>query len=325
MPDGEEDAPLPFSSQTTVESDLPRVFLSPVKSRKRSASPGSQHSQDLLDLIPQNHTPARSLPLSPTLPLFSLNSTPLRPPSRSPSIPPTSAVETNSLRTPPRVQAGSSPLSSPLSSPRPSLSQDENYRNPPSPAEEPQADQPHGRWSFRSRNVHQVHPYQYERIQYKRQMRGIPGAMVPVDKSPERKRRSSTGAQEMDGEFIANTIGDTEESQETGPSTSTLQPSQNSSTNAESGPSRPRVRQVGQPRRQISRIPSVPSHDDVQERVQSPERWYPAGLEDLSSSDSDENPFAPGNPLNDDSNTRKQDVNSFKAVCPFHFSSFSLV
>ena len=67
------------------------------------------------------------------------------------------------------------------------------------------------RWSFRSRKANQLQPYRFDRLQYKRQLRGNPDA-VEIALSP-RRRRSSPGSS-VDHDFLAN--DDEGNTQETG-------------------------------------------------------------------------------------------------------------
>lgn len=66
------------------------------------------------------------------------------------------------------------------------------------------------RWSFRSRKANQLQPYRFDRLQYKRQLRWNPDAVVTALSPP--RRRSSPGST-TDQEFVGD--NDEENTQET--------------------------------------------------------------------------------------------------------------
>ena len=67
------------------------------------------------------------------------------------------------------------------------------------------------RWSFRSRKANQLQPYRFDRLQYKRQLRGNPDAVVAA-LSPHRRR--SSPASSIDQDFIADDGENTQETSE---------------------------------------------------------------------------------------------------------------
>jgi len=88
------------------------------------------------------------------------------------------------------------------------ISQSELVDSEPRPGPE-DAEGSTRRWSFRSRKANQLQPYRFDLLQYKRQLRGNPDAVVAA-LNPHR-RRSSPGSS-LDQDFIV----DEENTQETG-------------------------------------------------------------------------------------------------------------
>ena len=118
------------------------------------------------------------------------------------------------------------------------------------------------RWSFRSRKANQLQPYRFDRLQYKRQLRGNPDAVVAALGS--HRRRSSPGSS-VDLDFVAD--DDEENTQETGElSGLTITGEEESQSQS---------RDSHHPRRGVpSRRPSPPT--------QPPPQWYLDGMREIS-------------------------------------------
>ena len=113
------------------------------------------------------------------------------------------------------------------------------------------------RWSFRSRKANQLQPYRFDRLQYKRQLRGNPDA-VEVALSP-RRRRSSPGSS-VDHDFLAN--DDEGNTQETGELSGLTITGEDESQSQSRNTHRPH------------RSPSPPA--------QPPPQWFLEGMKEIS-------------------------------------------
>ena len=117
------------------------------------------------------------------------------------------------------------------------------------------------RWSFRSRKANQLQPYRFDLLQYKRQLRGNPDAVVAA-LNPHR-RRSSPGSS-LDQDFIVDEEENTQETGELSGLTITGEEESQSQSRASYHPRR------GVP----SRSASPP--------VQPPPQWYLDGAKEIS-------------------------------------------
>lgn len=117
----------------------------------------------------------------------------------------------------PSRRLGSTPPCTPTRSPPPPQIIRGSAVQPPEPADSearPGPEDAEGstrRWSFRSRKANQLQPYRFDRLQYKRQLRGIPDAVVTA-LSPPRRRSSPESTTDQD--FIADNEEDTQETGE---------------------------------------------------------------------------------------------------------------
>lgn len=123
------------------------------------------------------------------------------------------------------------------------------------------------RWSFRSRKANQLQPYRFDRLQYKRQLRWNPDAVVAAPSPP--RRRSSHGST-TDQEFIAD-HGEAD-TQETG-ELSGLTITEEDETQSQS-------RDTYRPGRVVPSTVIPPTLPTPQ--------WFLDGMDEISDADSDE-------------------------------------